>query len=171
MGTESHDDEGQCSPNEEDLRQFGELMIRWGIELPQEPAKPLGIHALMEKWCATGFERPALAVEELRTGRRHTEAAGALFGYCYTTLSPYLFRSTLMECMALCKEEAERFSREDIEGLDQEFRQRLLVSYQRDAISRRGGDSAWAGQATRPRVAARLPRSPFPAVGRRCCRS
>lgn len=134
MGPESHNDEGQCSPNEEDLREFQELMIRWGIELPQEPAKPLGIHALMEKWCATNFERPALAVEELKTGCSHTEAAGVLFGYCYTTLSPSLFRSTLSECMASCKEEAEWLSGDDIDGLDQKIVQRLLVRYQRNAM-------------------------------------
>lgn len=133
MDPESHNDEGQYSPKEEDVQEFEELMMRWGIEFPQEAAKSLDIHALLEKWCATSFERPALAVEELIGGSRHAEAAAALFAYCYTALSPSLFKGTLSECLAFCKEEVEWLSRDDIEGLDEELRRGLLMSDQRRA--------------------------------------
>jgi hypothetical protein len=134
MHSDSQNHEDQRNSDSENRREFEEMMERWGIQAPEEPAKPLGIDRLIENWCEGNFERPKAALKELKEGQRHSTAAAALFAYCYTVLSVPLFGLTLDQCLKNHLNEVKRLRDDDAAEGDQEIRQILLELHKRRAV-------------------------------------
>jgi hypothetical protein len=133
------DDKSEHKQDQESNEAFEEMVSRWGITIPSETKKlePLSIEVLVEEWCREQFKRPGDAVRALKEGGKHIEASTALFGYCYSCLSPSLFGQSLEECLEYELSQLKRYSDHELEAehyQDQVNIYRDLISF-RDEFS------------------------------------
>lgn len=133
MSLESQNHEDDHDSDEKSLEDFAEMMRRWGVKSPQEPAEPLGIFDLTRDWCRSKFALPMAAVRALTQGHRQVEAAAALFAYCYTTLGPF-YGETLEQCLEDSRERIEWARSDDARELRQSTKQRWLKEERRRAM-------------------------------------